>query len=864
MTTTFQIQQGLEIQEENLREKIGTSGYSQLQLAALNIPVNPGFIIEISKLKEHPQDKIRRILDRGIQTIEKETGRKFGDKKSPLLLKVSLSPGIILETAPTVPYFGLNNQTVQSIAAIYDQDYAFTAYSIFIQEFSPRFMKIDERELNHHITSSPKTDSKTICGRLLADVIPDFPQNPYNQIETALYGMANTYLADPLNHDIPASIIIQAIPYGNRETPSFHGSFITRDPKTGDPRLSGNFTRGENIDDQNQVQEIHMLDQNIIDKFEEIAGILEGFFLDIRQVEFFIENGKIYVIKLKDVEDKSVITRLRILGDLHKENQISDEEFIKSISPGELNSLLYATINQESVKETASVQGGITGSFGATSGRIYFSTEKLIEAFWQAKADESDTSLILLKRSTFAEDVQAVEIGNGVITSEGGYTSHAPIVARSLGKPAIILPDIVFGDNHVSIGNHIIKEGQYISMEITDSAPPVIYFGKAELEYPDIEKSGIKNLLDKAKQFAMGIKIYANADNPKEARYARHLGADGIGLCRTEHMLLKNNRIYDFRELLITREKTDKTVVLERIKSFLTSDFEELFEIMNGMPLTIRLLDAPLHEFLPSDEEELNRTLAHFSKMPANMSKEDIFQSFTRLKETNPMLGHRGCRVGISTPEIYDIQTSAILEAALKVKKEKKIDVQPAIMIPLIMSQEEMYLIKNGQKLEGKENVKGVIGIIREFMRNHQLERQPFTVRIGAMIELPAAALSADEIAKQAEFFSFGTNDLTQTTMGLSRDDINSFLPTYTEMDIWKSDPFQDLAKPVKTLISEAIRSGRQVRPDLQTGICGEHGANPEVIKYCLKIGMDYISCSPSGIPIAILTVAQSNLSGKT
>jgi len=834
-------------------------GMSMLEMAALDIPITPGFILEISKLEELSLKDIRIALDNGIQLIEKETGRKLGDTRSPLLLQVSLSPSVDLGSTRSIDFIGLNDQTSQTLADLFDSRYAFNSYNSFIRKFSFRFLGISDQELNQGGNSSTNEDLRSNCGFLLSNIVKNFPQNPYSQLEVAVFGMAKNYFSDELNHDIPASLVIQYIPYGERQYPSCQGSFITRDPKTGDPKLSGSFKQSTQTTDQRQ--DLQLLDQQLLEDFDNIAATLEGFFMDAREVWFFIERGKIWILEQKEIANKTPITKLRILADLLEGEQISDEEFVKSISPNELNSLLYSTIDRNSVKNTVSLQGGIAGSLGATSGRVFFSTKKLMEAYWKAKANDEDTSVILLMKSTFAEDVQAVEIGVGVITSDGGYTSHAPIVARSLGKPAIIFPGILFNEDHVLIAGHKIEEGQYISMDITGTEEPIIFLDKAELEYPDIEKSGVKFLLDKAKKFTMGVKTLANADTPDEARHAKRLGADGIGLCRTEHMFLRDGRIYDFRELLITKDKEDKKIVLQRIKKFLASDFAELFEIMDGMPITIRLLDAPLHEFLPSNDAELEKTLKNLKKMPPNLSKSEIFQSFNRMKETNPMLGHRGCRVGISSPEIYDIQTMAILEAALKVKTEKNIEVHPSIMIPLIMSQEEMYLVKNGQKREGKEDVKGIIGVIREFMKVNDLKRQPFSVKIGTMIELPAAALSGGDIAKQAEFFSFGTNDLTQTTMGLSRDDINSFLPTYTEMDIWKNDPFKDLADPVKTLIEIAIRSGRQVRPDLKTGICGEHGANPEVIKYCLEAGMDYISCSPFGIPVAILTVAQSNLS---
>lgn len=860
MATIHYIDRGLQIEDPQLKEKAGIIGYSILEQAALDIPVAPGFILGLSELETSDLKAIRVALDKGIQFVEKQTGRKFGDANSPLLLKVSLSPSLIMQKNPVINYVGLNQPIIDALLSTFDANQSYAAFAELLEGYALYFKGIPESEIQTAKQSDSSSDAKALSNHLLTNVIKDFPQNPYAQIEASVHGLAKVYKSDPMNQDIPAAIVVQYLPHGDPNNKLLRGKFTTRDIRTGEPQLMGSYCNCDFLSPSGEEISIDQLDGGHLDELDQIAGTLEGFHLDVRQVDFIVEKNKLFVTRDSQVERKSMTTKLRILAELQSENQISDEEYISSITPKELNSLLYSTINRKSVENHVVMRGGIAGSLGATCGRVFFSTKSLFEAYWKAKSEDGDTRVILLKKSTYAEDVQAVEIGCGVISSEGGYTSHAPIVARSLGKPAIVFPDITYHDGHVMIGGHQVNEGDYVSMEIVSTEEPYLYLGQSELEYPDIEKNGVKELLQMAKKFAMGIKILANADTPDETKQAKLLGADGIGLCRTEHMFHRNNRIYDFRDLLITKNDERKKDILKKIKSWLKDDFKELFEIMNGQSITIRLLDAPLHEFLPRDESELEETMKQLPGLSAEQSKEEIRQSFLRLEETNPMLGHRGCRVGISSPEIYDVMTSAILEAALTVKTEKKIDVYPEIMIPLIMSKEEMYLLKNGQIMEGKESVKGIIGVIREFMKENNLTRQPFDVKIGAMIELPAAAISASEIAKQAEFFSFGTNDLTQTTMGLSRDDINSFLPAYTEMDVWKSDPFQNLLDPVKALIDLAIQSGRQVRPDLKVGICGEHGANPEVIKYCLDIGMNYISCSPFGIPVAILAIAQSNL----
>lgn len=467
MAALYYIQKGLRIEDTQLKEKVGIVGYSMLEQAALNIPVSPGFIIELATLQTMEQKAVRLALDEGIQFIEKQTGRKFGDAASPLLLRVWLSPSLIMEKTPLIKYLGLNKPIADSLAATVKADHVYGPFVTFLEEYATLCLGKTENELEKTRQTVSPSDPKSLGNYLMSNLVKDFPQNPYAQLEAAIFGLAKIYHADPMNQDIPASLVIQYIPHGDTVSQLLRGRFTTRNVKTGEAQLNGTFTRCEFLTGGDEKEhDINQLDTALLDEFDEIAGTLEGFYLDVRQVDFLVEHGKIYVNREKQVEGKSMVTKLKILSELQSENQITDEEYVGSITPKELNSLLHSTINMKSVANHVVLRGGIAGSLGATSGKVYFSTKRLLEAFWQAKAEDGDTNLILLKKSTYAEDVQAVEIGCGVISSEGGYTSHAPIVARSLGKPAIVFPDITYHEGYVVIGSHKVNEGDYISMEI--------------------------------------------------------------------------------------------------------------------------------------------------------------------------------------------------------------------------------------------------------------------------------------------------------------------------------------------------------------------------------------------------------------
>jgi len=470
-----------------------------------------------------------------------------------------------------------------------------------------------------------------------------------------------------------------------------------------------------------------------------------------------------------------------------------------------------------------------------------------------------DTNMILVLPSSYAEDVKAIEVAKGVITSDGGFSSHAPVVARSLGKVAMVQPDMKVRGDSFTLAGKTVKEGDYVSLNVPYYEPPTIYLDRVGLIEPNFEENGLLDFLKVVETFITDFNVRANADQGRDAKIACDFFAEGIGLCRTEHMFFNEKRIMKFREMILAENESERRKALEALRPMQRSDFYELFKIMVGNPVTIRLLDAPLHEFLPRTDASMKEFVSFMKKKNAKISAAEIEARCEDLGEMNPMLGHRGCRVAVTYPEIYEMQCRAIFEAACMLRKEG-IDVKPEIMIPIVMSEQELKFIKNGKKIEGTE-IKGIRDIKEEVIKEYGIDDLEYSV--GTMIELPAAALGAGSIAQYAEFFSFGTNDLTQTTYGLSRDDSNSFFPSYTLFDLLKNNPFKVLGDQVKELISIAALRGRLTRPDIKMGLCGEHGADPENIEFCMNVGLNYVSCSPYSIPLAKLAVAQQNIAKK-
>jgi pyruvate,orthophosphate dikinase len=518
-------------------------------------------------------------------------------------------------------------------------------------------------------------------------------------------------------------------------------------------------------------------------------------------------------------------------------------------------------VDVRSVKKLSGIGGGIPGAPGAAIGRVFFSTEALLEGVRQAHQKGEDSRAILVMTSTFAEDVKAIEVARGVLTCEGGYSAHASVVARQYGKVSLVQTGMKIKGNKASIGDISFSEGDFITLNIPYYGEPWVYLGKADLIEPDPYESGLLDFVALVKRSMGKFHVRTNSDNPRDAALALSFGAEGVGLVRTEHMFFQEKRLMPFREMIMSETKAERQKALAKLKNMQREDFYGIFKVMAGKEVTIRLLDSPLHEFVPHNEEELNALVEYMGggKKGSKFSKAEIQARCDAISEFNPMLGHRGCRIAITYPEIYEMQVRAIFEAVYQLQKEK-VEVHPEIMIPIVMNSAELKLIEYGKNIEGNHYC-GLAEVEEEVRKELGAKAVPY--RIGTMIELPAAALQAGDIARYAEFFSFGTNDLTQTTCGISRDDFTSFMPDYTLYDLLEKNPFSHLVTPVKELIGMAVRRGKVTRPGLTTGLCGEHGAVPENIRFCMDAGLDYVSCSPYQVPIAMLAVAQIELERK-
>ncbi len=643
------------------------------------------------------------------------------------------------------------------------------------------------------------------------------------RLRKGIRGLVDTYRSDLLNQALPAAVLIQYLPDSHKNKSCTTGCFLNRDP------LSGKLLLSEQLDPHCDPG------ADGITRLQESAAILESWYLDIRQIDFIIDGGRIWVTG-QSAGSMSVQARLKLLTDLFNQGGISDKTYINTLSPEALSTLFYPRTDPAATADLKSIKGGVAGSPGAGTGKVYFSPEKLKAAYWQAKSENKDPNLILLKESTHADDLEAIRLSQGVITSRGGYTSHAPIVARHLGKPSLIYHGVEHFENHINIEGQLIQEGQNLTIDIQPGAPPILFIGTADIQSASHDSTDLNTLLEQSRLHCHPTQVRANADTAQEARLALQYRASGIGLCRTEHLLMDDEILETLQSLIINEDAQQKSLLLSKLDTFLSNAFLELFRIMDGQPLAIRLLDAPLHEFF------------------VNPAMPKLFKN--RLKQVNPMLGLRGCRLGISMPELYDMQVHAILTAALEAHLKEKISVHPDILIPFAISHREISVIKKGEAM-AEHASGGIESVIREAVKSAGLETLPFELRIGAVIETPAAALSTAAMVHQAEIISFGTNDLTQLTLGLSRDDIGSMVQTYEELNIWEEDPFQSLAEPVKHLIEHSVRSGKAVRPDLEIGMCGEAGTSREVIRFAVQLGIDYISCAARSVPMVILAAAQ-------
>ena len=864
------------IKNKNILDKLGIRGKEAMDFAALDLPILPGFILDSEIAAHLENENISTNIKSFIKKCENITGKKFGDTANPLLVKIVISPNLVIVNYPALHNFGLTNSTITGFTNFVGEDFGYLEILFQIKGFLQIEQKIADlqnrtsdsknitkkiADITKYINSDIKADKiKKIITEYRKLLPDDFYSDVYRQLEIVLKRISLMLSLDELDDD-DAALIVQPMVYGNYGKDSASGQFFTRDVVTGEDILSGWFEQNKFNSIETKGKDIQKIGSEFLKELKKVARIVEDRFKEIRSIRFTVENGRVWLIDQRPLMSKSTQSDIKSILDLYRRKVITKEYLINAIKPEQLNEILHPIINPTSVKGFKNITGGVAGAPGAAIGRVYFTTNSLIDAYKIAHQKGLDPRLILCMNSTFAEDVKAIEVATGVLSAEGGYAAHASVVARQYGKISLVAEDLKVTGNKAVISGKTIKEGDIITLNVPHYGNPNIYFGEAKLIEPDPEESGLLEFVKIIKSSLENFHVRVNADKSRDANLAVKFGAEGIGLCRTEHMFFDSKRINVFRRMIISETFGERVKALKKLKAMQKDDFYELFKAMDGKEVTIRLLDAPLHEFLPHNKDEMQLFIEFMKneKDAKNVTAKDISANMDNLREFNPMLGHRGCRIAVSYPEIYEMQMEAIFEALYKLKKDG-VKVKPEIMVPLIMNEDELKLIIYGKKIEG-QTYKGLKQIELDLRKKLKAPSIPY--RFGTMIELPVAALAAGEIAKYAEFFSFGTNDLTQTTIGLSRDDYTSFMPDYTLFDIIDGNPFIKLNKHVKELVQIAVRRGSMTRPGLTKGLCGEHGAIPENIKFCMKAGLDYVSCSVYSVPIALLAVAQETIKEK-
>ena len=867
-------------------ELLGIRGRQANEFAELEFPILPGMIIDTELASELDPKAVKKDIMDLLGKCSRLAGKGFGNGENPLLVKVVISSNLAITTYPALHNFGLTKQTLAGFSNWVGEDFAVSEVLFLIRGMLKIEEKIKELEARPKEQEDISAKIKLI-GRILgmkgpSNELHNNDKNPLPKKKTALEYMneyakyfpkgffddaesqilitlgeiTKMFQMDEQN-DNDTAILIQPMVYGNYGKDSCSGDFFSRNVVTGDKKLQGHFFRGKFNEIGTEGQDINKIDQKHLKTLEKIAWTLEDRFKEIRQVRFTIENGKLWLIEQRQVEQKSTQSDLKLLLDLQKRKIVDASYVVKAIDPLRLNEILHPVIYPASVKGFKSWTGGIAGAPGAAIGRVYFSTQKLLEAKKIAAQKGEDDRTILVLESSFAEDVKAIEVSSGVLTAEGGYSAHASVVARQYGKVSLVSPVLKIKGNKATLGEFSFSEGDYITINVPFYGESNVYKGVAQLIEPNPKESGLLDFIGLSKTFLKKFHVRCNADTPKDAALALSFGAEGVGLCRTEHMFFKGERINVFREMLLSDDQKERKKALDKLQVMQREDFYGIMKVMDGREVTIRLLDSPLHEFMPHNDHELSAYITHVGKSKKTKpSKADVVARIDALHEFNPMLGHRGCRIAVTYPEIYAMQVKAIFEACYKLRAEK-IDVHPEIMVPIVMDASELKLIAYGKKIEGS-NYLGIVDI-EEALRKEKKAKQ-VEYKIGTMIELPAAALGAGDIAKYGRFFSYGTNDLTQTTLGISRDDFTSFMPDYTLFDLINGNPFSTLDSRVKELITIATDRGRLTRPDIVCGLCGEHGANPANVRFCMDAGLNYVSCSPYSVPIALLAVAQAEV----
>ena len=861
---------------------LGGKGYNLAEMGRKGFPVPSGFTIstevcdEFYKNKRKLKNNILKQINKELQNIENEIGKKFGELKNPLLLSVRSGARVSMPgMMDTILNLGLNDKTVKALGKkTQNSRFANDSYRRFIQMYSNVVLKIDNYKFddlieNYKLTKGVLLDTDLSSADWEAliydfkDLVKnetkkEFPQNVNEQLVGAICAVflsweskrAITYRK--INR-IPSSwgtaVNVQSMVFGNMGEDCATGVVFTRDPSNGENEIYGEYlinAQGEDVvagtrtpqyitkkakKKSNSKQK--SLEEIMPKAFEELKIILkslEKHYRDMQDVEFTIENNKLWILQTRSGK-RTAKSAIKIAVDMVKEKLISKKEALLRIEPGSLDNLLHPSINEKS--DIKVIANGLPASPGAACGKVVFTSEDA------ERLNSVMQDTILVRIETSPEDINGMHAAKGILTSRGGMTSHAAVVARGMGRPCVSGSseiEIDYKNKNFKANNEIIKEGELITIDGTSGR---IILGEIETVKPDISGDFLK-VMTWADEYRK-LKIRTNSETPADTRIARDFGAEGIGLCRTEHMFFDEARILSVREMILSKSKEDRDRALLKLLPYQKDDFIKIFKIMRGLPVTVRLLDPPLHEFLPKNNDEI---LGVANSL--NLTFNEVQQRINELHEENPMLGHRGCRLAISFPEIYEMQCKAIFEALIECKKKKIKSIIPEIMIPLVSTEAEIIIMKN---------------LVVKVAKNVEKKmKTKLNYLVGTMIELPRAALKARDIAKHAEFFSFGTNDLTQTTFGISRDDSGKFLNDYIENKIFEVDPFVSIDEGVGNLIEIASQKGKKQNKNIKLGICGEHGGDPKSISFCSKTGLDYVSCSPYRVPVARLAAAQAEI----
>ena len=886
-----------------MREVLGGKGSGLAEMSKAGVPVPPGFTIstEVCNLFFENDNKVPAEVDQQIHEalarLEKEMGKKLGGVNDPLLLSVRSGakfsmPGMM----NTILNLGLNDKTTEGLAQkTGNARFAYDCYRRFIQMFGEVALGIDMEKFDHIFDArKEKVKAKLDTGLSASDLQAvitdykklvkketrkDFPQDAVQQLmlaRDAVFNSWNTPKAvyyrrmEKIPDSIGTAANVQAMVFGNMGDHSGTGVGFTRNPSTGEKVFYGEFlvnAQGEDvvagIRTPQPIAELEQVMPEAYKQLREITTSLEKHYRDVQDFEFTIEEGKLYMLQTRNGK-RTGPAAVRVAVEMVEEGAISKKEAVGRVAPEQLDQLLHPVLDPQMRKSLEKIATGLPASPGASVGRAVFSSE-------DAVAMAPKGPVILVRKETTPDDIHGMDVSKGILTAVGGLTSHAAVVARGMGRPCVVGAASVSVDaakkqaTIISEGKRfVLKEGDWISL---DGTLGEVYLGQCKTSEPDPKSHYFATFMKWADEFRGNFGVRANADIPRDAKQARLFGAEGIGLCRTEHMFFAEDRIEHMQAMILARDKESRKRAIQKLLPMQRRDFAGLFEAMDGFPVVIRTLDPPLHEFLPKREN----LMVDIAKLPSATTKEkketaagygvsvgelkkylpELLERVEELHEFNPMLGHRGCRLGITYPEVTEMQARAIFEAAVLVAK-KGVKVIPEVMIPLVGDVKEL------------ENQKAiVVKAADEVLGAAKMKDLKYFV--GTMIEIPRAAMTADEVAREAEFFSFGTNDLTQTTMGLSRDDYTKFSKQYEEMKIFKADPFAVLDQDgVGKVIELAVKLGRKTRPDLEVGICGEHGGEPSSVAFCYRVGMNYVSCSPFRVPIARLAAAQAALADES